>query len=176
MGRDYYIVVISNNLQHEKNKHCISLDHEPDNNEKFNIETDLYRSKYQDCKDLEELDEKHKGDFCQLCRWYLEPACYKNEYVVCDNHHIVLPSFRGNYFMDEFLYTSEVAYDYYQEGGSVYWITQSDVEDMEERVNDMYLPIRKSDVKQFEQTKETLKFLQEWTCKDNVKILYFTEY
>jgi hypothetical protein len=178
MGRDFYIVVVRNNLQHEKgdNKHCISLDHEPDNNEKIKIEDNLFQSKYRDCKDLDELDEKHKDDFCQLCRWYLEPACYKNKYVVCDNHHIVLPSFRGNYFMEEFLYPRDIAYDYCQEGGSVYWITQSDVQDMEERVNDVSPPKRNSDVKQFEQTKETLKVLQEWICKDNVKVLYFTEY
>ena len=176
MGRDYFIVAVSKNLHHESdNKHCISLDYEPDYDEKHEIENQLYQSKYQDCKYLEDLDTKHINDFCQLCRWYLEPACYENKYVVHDYHQVRLPSFRGNFFMDEFLYPSEVAYEYCQEGGSVYCITLSDIDDMEERVNDICLPRRNSDKQQFKQTNEALQFLKEWSCKDDIKILYFTE-
>lgn len=176
MGRDYYLVVIRNGLQHEQtHKHCIALDYEPDYNEKYKIEDNLFQTVYTDCKYLDDLDTKHKDDFCQLCRWFLEPACYENEYVVHDYHQIRLPSFRGNYFMDEFLYPRQTAYDYNQEGGGVYWITQDDIEDMEERINDIPPPKRNSDKQQFEQTTKTLDFLKEWILKEGIQILYFTE-
>jgi len=176
MGRDYYIVVIRDNLQHEKhNKHCILLDYEPVCKEKYQIEDNLFKSTYTDCKYLDDLDTKHKDDFCQLCRWFLEPACYENEYVVYDYHQIRLPSFRGSYFMDEFLYPSKTDYDYCQEGGGVYWITLDEVEDMEQRMKEIPLPKRESDKQQFEQTTRTLEFLKEWIQQDNTKILYFTE-
>jgi hypothetical protein len=177
MGRDYYIVVISDNLQHENHhKHCISLDHEPDYDDKNKIENNLYQEAYKDCKHLEDLDEKHKDDFCQLCRWYLEPAAYENEYVVLDYHQIRLPSFRGDYFMEEFICTDGIAYEYNREGGGVYWISMDNIESMEENITQVPEPRRTSDEEQFEQTKKTLQFLKQWEKKDAIKILYFTEY
>lgn len=176
MGRDYYCVVIRDKLEHElDNKHCISLNYEPDYKEKVAIEDNLFDNVYQECKFLDDLDEKHTDDFCQLCRWFLEPACFENEYVVVDYHSIRLPDFRGNYFLDNVLYPSKVAYEYNQEGGSVYWITKKDLDYMEERIKDMPEPQRSTDKQQFEQTQKVVAFLNEWIKCENVKILYFTE-
>ena len=122
------------------------------------------------------MDEKHKDDFCQLCRWYLEPAAYENEYVVLDYHQIRLPSFRGDYFMEEFICTDGIAYEYNREGGGVYWISMDNIESMEENITQVPEPRRTSDEEQFEQTKKTLQFLKQWEKKDAIKILYFTEY
>lgn len=177
MGRDYYFVIIRDRLKHESDgKYCISLDYEPDYKEKVKIEDGLYDTKFIDCKQLDDLDDKHTDDFCQLCRWFLEPACYDNNYVVIDYHQVRLPDFRGDYFIDFLLYPNKVAYDYNQEGGGVYEITKNDVEDMIYRLNDIPEPKRESDTEQYQQSKNVLSFMETWIDEPNVKILMFTEY
>lgn len=176
MGRDYYIVVIKKKLEHEvDNKHCISLNYEPDYDDKHEIQDKLFDTVFNDCRYLDDLDVKHKDDFCQLCRWFLEPACYENEYVVLDYHQIRLPSFRGCYFVEDFIHTCGFAYDYNHEGGCVYKINEENVKDMEEDISKLPSPQRTSDIQQHEQTLQTLKFLKDWCKEDNIEILYFTE-
>jgi hypothetical protein len=176
MGRVYYLVAIKDKLEHEKDdKLCIGLDFESDYEEKYEIETDLLTNHYKDCKNLDDLDEKHKHHFCQLCRWYLEPVCYENEHIVLDKFKVVLPSFRGDYFMEEFMYFDGVAHEYCQEGGSVYWITKSSTEHMEATMNEIPPPLRTSEKQQFEQSKRVLEFLKEWVNKEGAKVLFFGE-
>lgn len=174
MGRTYYLVVIKQELEHEKNKVCIGLDFEPDCDEAYQMEDKLCKSHFPDCTNIHDVACKHHNDMCPLCLWYLNPFDHDNKGVVLDYFCIVLPSFRGNYFMEDFLSLGATAYEYNQQGGVICWITEKNVKDMEMSMKDIPTPLRQSDKTQFNQSQEVLAFLQEWIDKD-CKILLFTE-
>lgn len=162
------------------------MGHEPENDDKYMQILDMMNRDSESSESFSNIDYGRvwdafkAGQICDRCTWFFQGG--DKSAMVLEKHHIhhanCNPVLRSDWFVDRFMWRGFTAREYDNSYAPCYRLFLEDIPKMHNDIESLEKPIRDSDKEAYEETMDTLSWIESMftKCKDkNIDVLYFGE-